>query len=279
VGPLTAAVAGWSRAPWSGGVVLRDPAGDGRVRLRFPSPLVRLRALIDEVCAELHADLVSIEPRVALVTGEGEHACVSSARIGAHRCVIGVAGDGPALIVDAVARERDLRGVVEDLVRGCGLGRAHARRRMFEHEPPPGWCGARRHQRTLWIHPARAGVITVFDARPFVGSQLESLDRSLFLRMDDRLAPDGEPVVEDIAGAHGLSGRIHQVHGRDARGERVLRGVAALTDEHFLYLASVEAPATRDDGERAFRALVASLRPVPRPAPAAGGPVFDLWAD
>ena len=259
---------GWRRSPCAGGVVLDD----GSIRIRIRPRLGRVlhpRVVARQVLAGQPAGAIAFEPVEELLTTEGELAVVATARQGDCECSVAVAGDEPALCIDAVGEPGRARELVRSLVSAVGLALGATRRRWFRYDPPAEWFGVRRHASTVWLHPAyprSPAIARVFDARPFCTTVVERWDRFLYLRMDDRFVAHTAPVASTFRAATGLEGRLRTVEGtRPGCAGSWVRIAAVTADDRFAYLASFEGPdhpATRT----MFQQLVDSFQPVPHSA-------------
>ena len=269
-------IAGWRRSPCAGGVVLVAPDGEGRLRIRPREHQPRrLREIVAEVASEVPHARLELARLERFATSEAELAALAIAKLhGADRPVhaaVAIVGDRPFACFDALGDE-NLCEMVRALADELGAGLGARRRRWFLYDPPTGWFGVRRGERTMWLHPAYprvAAVATVFDARVFRNDRLEQLDRELFLRIGGTFTPiaDEDRLVENH---HQLTGRLRIVHGATST-----RAVAALADDRFAYFAHLQAPDAADLD--VFHELIASFQPLPQVTPF--GAMMGLWAD
>jgi hypothetical protein len=84
-----------------------------------------------------------------------------------------------------------------------------------------------------------------------------------------------------IASEHGLSGREWAFAGRTPDQPPSRRVIAILEDERYLYALRLESALPAESPhDHTFRALVRSVRPVPRGEGAPGPrPLLDQWVD
>jgi hypothetical protein len=260
-------------APCEGGVVCHAP-NETWIRVR---PRCRDGRSLQDRIAELTGDAhVEVTAVAELVTPEAEVATIGGARFSIgnveRECVVAIVGDDPYMCIDGVGASAEMRSRVMILVCQLGLGLGRQRRRPFHHEAPAGWTRQRRADSTLWLHPEQPARITVFDARPFIESVGEQLDRSLFLRSEEELDPAAPDQLENLD-IPGLEGRLRITRGFIGD-DRVVRAVAALADDTFLYLAHCE---THDEDLAPFRALLDSIVPLPRAE--MHGNLIGIWND
>jgi hypothetical protein len=283
---------GWTRHPMVDGFVLLPPGGlaAGPIRIREKLPLRPLRAFVDEALAESGAAIAEaarIGPLQRLITLEGENAGVVTVVFALpggealERTLALVAGDDLCTVIDgATARPDDFaryRHVIRDLAESYYLGLGELRRRRYEYTPPPGWEALARPYVTAWYAPGfprTAAFISVFDARPHVGTPAEVEDRSLSIenaRFDSTLH-------EQLSFPGGLEGRLEQGSGTQD-GQRIHVVRARLGDGRFDYLIQLNAAEDAlAAGRAAFDALLTSIEPIPRPS---GAPSAHLmhWLD
>jgi hypothetical protein len=248
-------LATWRHEPCDGGIAYRAPGGM-LARIRPRAAPCRPRALL----AAIAGHDVDLAPLVELVTREGEVALLAVGRGNDRECAVAMVGDAPQLCIDAIGPPRVTRELVARLVVEVGAGLGGLRRRWYRYVAPPGWIGIRRDARTVWLHdryPRVAAHVVVFDARPFVATDAEYLDRALFVRMHDGFVAQHPGVAEDVRTDLGLEGRTRCSHGTFA-GACVTRMAVALADDRFLYLAQYEGP---EEHAAAFLDVVRTIQP------------------
>jgi hypothetical protein len=223
--------------------------------------IVSMQRHIAELAGTREIELV---PVTELVTHEGETALLGGATFredGLEReCVVAIAGDAPYALFEGIGT--DVRRRVRSLIARLGIGLGRRRRRPFSYEPPEGWTCEEHDDSTTWLHPdfpRTHARLSVFDARPFRDSDAERLDRFLFLRVEAEIVSTDPDELETLD-VPGLEGRLRITRGH-VDGAHVVRAVAALADDTFVYLAHYE---TRTEDLALFRAVLASIRPVPR---------------
>ncbi len=258
----------WTRTPIEHGVVLR--AGDNWIRIRpRVHELIGARALVDATLATLAApSSVAHEPLRTLITPEGELAVVGGARCISDgrelECTVAIVGAEPALCLEALGEPVVARDHALTLTRELGLGLGTSRRRWFRYDPPVGWFGIRRSGATVWLHPEHPrmhAIAYVFDARPFVASDSDHLDRFVQLTMGDEFVARSNSTAE-FRSVHGIEGRLRMLEGTCGDRELVRLAVAC-SDDQFRYMAHFEGT-NHPSSVRAVRQMFESFRPLPQ---------------
>jgi hypothetical protein len=274
--PTSRDLGSWSRRRLADGVLLVEPEGRARLRLRPRVAGARLSALLDQVAENHGVRVPAVIDRRRLIA-EGELGVIAMGRLDDGReLAMTIVGDGPCACIDAVGDpEVGLASRVESLALAIGSGRGARRVRMFEYEPPAGWRGLRRDAATLWLSPTTpkaTAMITVHDARPLALGADDRLHRRLFLRLVDRDgALAGEPW--SVTSGSGLHGRVYETRIPRAG---LIRRAAAFGDDGFLYQATLEARADDLPSLATFDQLIQSFRPLPL---ALGSEALVHWAD
>lgn len=256
----------WTRVPLAtGGVILIEPGGAGwsvRVHPR-QRPLRALREIVSRL-----PDAVHVGPIQHITTATGEHAGLMSLRLELdgvpHTRTIGmVIGDDDYTLIEGMARDPSIAGLVEQLLRTSVQPAAPDRVRMVPYRMPAGWFGVRRPLATCWLaprYPRDRARLVVCDAVPLAGGAAMTQD----LLWPFAASPDHH----DLRTPTGITETIDRtpLHGTLTHGEHdgATWAIADLTDCRFRYRVQLH------DGNAAalsaLRAIADSLEPVAVPA-------------
>ena len=246
---LLSTLASWTRVALADGVVLGEPGGCTIVMRQRVRPIPGLRALLD---AALESPTTGGRMK-RFTTLEGEHAAMAWLDSGDRQAAVAVVvGDESAATVIArgpVAApggspEVALPDVVQQLAEHTFLGLGEIRRRRYCYRPPEGWRGLERPHAARWLHPGFPRIphtLTVFDARPHLGTGPEIADRLLFTDRTHGQAKDGPQKLVPVQVESGLTGSIARI-GFTRQGEHIAVVRATLRDERFAYALELTGP-------------------------------------
>jgi hypothetical protein len=246
------------------------------LRCTGPRPITEL--LAEAIPKDAHRILAGVRP-VLCTTDEAELAIVAGATAGNRTYVAAMTATDPYLSVIGAGSHPELVALATTMVRRCGLGLGHGRRRMFRYTPPAGWHGMRRPSTSSWYHPEfpRSRIaLHVADARPVRAGAAETIDRQLFLRPPGRILPGTtlgpEPVTTGtLAGSKRVAAYEHY-------GRRVVITSVALSDDQFLYLFTLEHPPGDTHGSATLESLLSTVHPIATTSESEHG-VFAFWGE
>jgi len=172
------------------------------------------------------------------------------------------------------AGARPVANAIQDIVQSTRVFLGEARRRRFWYEPPAGW----------WLTPAVSGedtwlapqyphtrsALTVTHALPVAAREHVSIVKTLLGTAEDGKQP-AKPAP--ISTERGLTGQCWTRTITASDGVEVQVAVTALTDGRFDYFAR----ALGADPMQVLAPVLASIEPLPRPAPRAATSVMAHW--
>jgi hypothetical protein len=261
---------GWRVEPNLGSFTLTHPAGSEAGRIIYRErmgPLRPLRVLLRDFLevTPTFTD-VSVGTPERLVTLEGEHAALVTLR-GRERDAPAVRALGFVLTEDffsctsglTVRPEEGLVDTVRRLVVADSLALG-VRRRRFDYAPPEGWEPVVHGLISEWYPPEfpnETAYISVYPATPWIAGVRTLAD------IGAGKTSQREPP-ERVAATSGLAGEAHRYVVADLHRELVL-----LDDVRYSYALQLSARSAPLFARHrfAFRALVASIEPVPLPSP------------
>lgn len=263
---LLATLANWSRIALADGVRLAEPEGCTIVMRQRIRPIPGLRALLDDA---LHTPTTGGHLQ-RFTTLEGEHAAMASLELEDRRAAVAVVvGDESASTVvglGPVTSPTPLSDVVRQLAEHAFLGLGEVRRRRYDYRPPEGWRGLERPHAALWLHPEfprTPHTLTVFDARPHLGTGPEIADRLLFADSTHGRAKDAPQKLVPVQVESGLSGSIARIGFRE-QGAHIAVVRATLRDGRFAYVLELTGPSATIAGDLpTFTAALDSVTPIP----------------
>jgi hypothetical protein len=293
-------LAGWTRRFLSDGVILYapDPAQAAvRIQERL-TPLRTIEDILEGVLIGMTGRLTDIVPGAIerLVTDEGEHAAfvsisARSAEGPVDRSLAVVFGDDWYLKLSGTAMVPEFfeatRTITRAICNQASLGLGAIRERRFLYTAPPGWVADARQVglATTW-RPRDAAdarvAIHVQAAKPLaLGGAALLLDKLRHASALDAFVCEQRLPPDDVTCDAGLAGVCAHLVGTLA-GDKLHVANAILSDAHFRYPLRLESGVTGLEEHLAiFRAVIASVQPVPDPRRTVAVPsgMLDYWVD
>jgi hypothetical protein len=258
---LLALLAGWTRAPRAGGAVLAGPRAEVIEIRNGVRPIPSLRSL------------AGADARIErLTTLEGEAAALA---VGERSAIAIAVGDDCATVIRGSGGDEVARSVRE-LAIHTYLGLGELRRRRYVYAPPAGWLGLAQHHAARWLHPRFPPVphtLTVFDARPAIGTASELVDALLVTSTTHGRRVEAPHPLAATRTPGGLGGAYARIDLRDRgapasipRERSIIR--CHLRDERFAYVVELAGPSASIAADLpVLEAVVASIEAVhPRTA-------------